>query len=374
MGLGEFLEGLISGLSEEERAEILAAASPEVATREPPPGSGGEDYAEGPGWAASPPEFSNASLTTENEFAQAKALLNDLYGIPATQAGTYINWYAQSFYNEHGDWPSAGELYSDSEFLSGAQRVRSGASALPTYFWGVDDEGNRTLYNNHTIVGPYPVPITEMAAIYGTEMPGRDGAGRLPLYLTPGGPPSLSSLPTFTMEQLLELFSSRPGGGGGGGGGGSVGPIFDRNLVIENITNKWRSLLLEEPGTVGQLADNYIAEAKAFARRGGSLSLETWTLGKIRDTGRYKTLYGKKPESLSEDQYIGQYRQTVTQFGMNEHESTRQIKAGMRSGAGIAGFAERVSGTSQAMLSNQGGWSQRFAQSVASMGLAGRMG
>jgi len=328
-----------------------------------------------------PPKYSVASTETAAEYAFAQTWLAAEYGIQEGDAGAYTNAYAQSYYAENGRWPTFADLYIDNDYRNGAARVASGANGLPQYFWVTDENGGRTLYDNRSIVGPYPMQvqlpesfmplrhfIEEQAALGPYERkPGMEYAGyvlRKPY-----------EIPVLTSEMLQEMFNrtAPPPTSGGGSGGGSAGPIFDKKLVMENITNIWRNLLLEEPGNVSTLADNYIMEAQAFARRGGSLNLETWARGTIRKTGRYGVLYGKKPESLSEDQYINQYRQAAGQFGLNEDWTSGQIEAGLSSGAGVAGFTERLAGTRKAMTASTGAWSQRFASSLGEMGLAGRM-
>ena len=292
------------------------------------------------------------------QYEGAQDFLRTFFGVQEGPGGLYINAYAENWRMENGGkWPTMDDLTGSSEFIQGATKIPTGAAYLPLTFWAPHPEtGVMTLYDNHSYTGPVPVE-------FDFTTPGHSAS--------PSGYSNLPILPAGYLERVLELGGvtappTRPGGG-------SRGPVFDRDLVIENINNVWRNLLIEEPGDTGTLADQYITQATGFARQGGSLNLETWIRKQVRDTRRYQTLYGKKPESMSEDQYIGQYRQSVGQLGINERQATKQIEAGLKSGAGVAGFTERVASTGQARLANQGTWSQRFAQSIQSMGAAGRV-
>ena len=390
MSLGEDLLKFLEGLGEEERKAILKA-------KEEGSAAAGASHEGGNTVVTTTtvevPKFSNATLDTELDYAKLKSDLALLYNLDATRAGRYIDAFAQQVFGggfsdtlatelsslpplnikglskeeiravvnerarlraeiieratlDKGIWPTYTQLINNEEFITGASRLGSGVDRLPTAFWFVDSEGNRTFYQNSSILGP--VPVEGIANISPTD------AGRIPL------------LTQEDIDLLLNRQKAPPGGGVG-----ARGPTFDRDLVIENITAIWRHLLLEEPANVGKLADNYITEAKAFARRGGSLNLETWSRNQVRETGRFATLYEKKPESQSEDDYINGFRGVVGQFGFNERASTRFIESGLTSGAGLQGFANRVGASRPASLINQGAWSQRFAQSVASLGALG---
>ena len=311
---------------------------------------------------AGPPKFSSDTPESIWEYGQTQMWLHDTYGIDDVDAGRYTNAYAQTIYDNTGEWPDLAQLYNDPDFRLGAARVATGANRLPDYFWVQDPEGNRTLYDNRSIVGAVPIesPTGDIYSSAIRDLTTHEGT----VLMAPTG------IPTYSDTEINALFNPQPVRPPGGG---ARGPVFDRDLAIENITNTWRNLLLEEPDNAGALAGAYITEATAFARRGGRLDLETWTRKKVRASGRYALLYGKKPESMSEDQYVGQYRQTVGQFGLGERPALRETEAGMTSGAGLAGFSERVGGGREAMLTQGGSWSQKFAASVNSLGALGRL-
>ena len=153
-------------------------------------------------------------------------------------------------------------------------------------------------------------------------------------------------------------------------GGGSRGPVLDKELIKENITNSWRFYLMDEPPNSNALADQYIAEHLAFARQGGSLDLSTWTLGKVRGTARYGTMYRRKPAEMSEADFINQYRGTADDFGLPTSITTQNIRSGMTSGASVAGFQKRIEYSRPVQA--RGGFGRKVANVVAQLGVLNR--
>jgi hypothetical protein len=179
--------------------------------------------------------------------------------------------------------------------------------------------------------------------------------------------------PWADWQAIMQSMSpiSQPSGGSGSGAGRTPA-AFDRAQLTEEATNRWRGLLLEEPdeATLNSLVSDYIAQANAFwMQDGGRLDYDTFVVNRVRAQDRHGYLYEKKPEFQSEAEYMGGFRQTVGQFGLNDRATLRETEAGAHSGAGLAGFGERVSRTSEARLANTGTYSQQFAASMAQTGI-----
>ena len=369
-----------------------AETPPQPGTEAPPATPGGtfiplSNYILGGSSPVDVPTYQNQMGAS---YAGAQDFLRMFHNVQEGPAGLYVNAFAENWKTTNGRYPTLNELITASGFADGAKRVVTGAAYLPPVFWAVNPEtGRYALWDNSTGIGPVPIEVPgpgsllEASNVFNRWFPQYQQVGEE--YTGPyaeggigygaGVDPS-RNIPVFSSEYLTAIFENAgaPGPtGGGGGGGGYSGPVFDRDLVIENIRNLWRNLLREDARNVEKLADQYIAQATGFARRGGSLNLETWARKQVRETDRYRLLYERKPESMSEDQYINQYSQAAGQFGLNEAWTDRQIESGMESGAGVAGFTERLAGTRKAMTASAGSWSQRFASSLGEMGLAGRM-
>jgi len=308
-------------------------------------------------------KYSTATPETSAFHSGVSSILSQYTGVSTTLTNDYVNQIAQQWYDQHGEWPDPVDLMGTEGFAWGATKLPTNSHVLPPFFAIQEEDGTLTWMDNRLSTGP--APVTSM-------LPWVNGITEI---ANPNNPDydwytaqNTTTLPRYLFQAILG--AGRPATSGGGGG---VGVQYDKKQVMEAINNQWRSLMLQEPSDTAGLADSYITAAQAFRRRGGNLDLDTWVRGKIRDTGRYRTLYDRKPSFQSEEQYINQYTQAAGQFGLNERWTSQQIESGMTSGAGIAGFTERVGGTSEARLSNMGGWSQRFAQHINSMGAAGRM-
>ena len=147
---------------------------------------------------------------------------------------------------------------------------------------------------------------------------------------------------------------------------------FDRAQLAEQVTERWRSLLLEEPdqATIDSIVSDYISQANAFwMKEAGRLDLDTFIVNRVRATTRYTYLYEKKPDFQSEGEYMQGFKQTTARFGLGSTATLRETEAGAHSGVGLAGFGERVGRTREARLTNAGTYSQRFAASMAQSGI-----
>ncbi len=178
----------------------------------------------------------------------------------------------------------------------------------------------------------------------------------------------------FTREQLIALVTAPPPRRRGSGRVGRPARAYDRDQLIESGTDRWKGIMFEDPdeNAVGSLVDRFIDKGSAFwMKQGGNLDFDTYIVNEMRKTGRYKSLYAKKDPYLTEEEWMGRYRGAVEQFGFGEQATRRETEAGLKSGAGVAGFTERVSRTRESRLQNQGGFSRSLANQMSQMGSMG---
>ena len=284
------------------------------------------------------------------------------------QYQTRVNRAAQEFYQREGRWPSALELQNDPTLNQYLYSSAMGFNQLPATF-AVDGEA----YYNDPWRGPQSLRgnVNEL------------GPGAIDAMLNDGTlnnsgqvvQPQVSWTRDEFMSVIGSLGSARGGGSGGGGGGGGRTPVaWDRDDLIEQANDRWRGLMLEDPGAdIEKLVDDYINKANSFwMSEGGRLEFDTFIVNKARDTGRYKQLYSRLPQHMTEEEYIAGFRQTAERFGLNQSATRRETVAGAQAGVGLAGFSDRVSRTREARNANTGGFSQQLAATFKSMpGLAG---
>lgn len=291
-----------------------------------------------------PPRFTTLLPQTRDSNAML-GMLQDTLGIGASDGNAFIDEWALQFFKQHGRWPTAADI--DDSFFIGATGL---VAELPQYF----TVGGTTYDNTSGIprslggAAPDDMPASPWQGTY-ADFPG--------------------DIPEFTMEDFQNLLGQyRPGGGGGGGG--RRAPVYDKEQIKEQVNEGWRYYLIEEAPNLDQLASRYIAAHSAFAEQGGSLDFSTWLLGEIRQTGRYQTLYGRKPAELSEGDFIDTYRGTARQFGLPTSQETAAIMSGMSSGASGEGFQERVANSRPVMA--RGGFGRKVANQIAQLGVLNR--
>ncbi len=121
------------------------------------------------------------------------------------------------------------------------------------------------------------------------------------------------------------------------------------------------------------IVQDYEKEAKAFWRRGGAtLDFDSFVLERLEQTGRWNTLYRKKPEHLSPQQYLSRFTNIAESAGLSDVATQRAITTGAASGASATGFQERLRGTREFQIRNTGSMGQRFAGQFAQLGALGR--
>lgn len=304
--------------------------------------------------AKEPPRFSGADPRTAFIADAMKAYATRNYGMGAELAGSFINYWAERYKTQTGEWPTQ----LDDSFHVGALSLVPTAQ-LPTFF-----TRNGTTYG---MINPktgerylYPVPLTESdISDYEVLRPDLDPADRvlmqrfgLPLVRRT---PTFEDLPELTDDDFLAIIQANTPKGPG-----RRGPVFDTAQLAEAVTNGWRHYLIDTPGNPDEIAADYVAEATAFASRGGNLDFQTWLLNTIRETDRYKTLYQRKPAELTEDDFIAQYRGTAESFGLDTTRTAGYIEQGMAAGASASGFRERLQ-NERAVQVNDSGFGRQVA-------------
>ncbi len=291
------------------------------------------------------------------DFVRTRA--KEQFGFPnLAMMNERIDWAATEWAKENGGRPpSPQELYSYPKFQNTMALLANGGSLMDNAFIWQDTETGlqHTVINNGFEWSELP------QGVVGTT-PGRavqDYFGNLRVY------------DDEALSQLLSNLSPISGGGAGSGAG-RADRAFDRAQLVDAATERWRGLLLEDPGETraGSIADEYMKEANAFwMREGGNLDYDTFVLGKIRGESRHKYLYGKKPGFQSEAEYMTGFRNVLAGQGINEQATLREIEAGASSGVGLAGFSERVGRTREARLTNTGGFGNQLAGNMAATGI-----
>lgn len=186
---------------------------------------------------------------------------------------------------------------------------------------------------------------------------------------------SRRALPFISNADLIGHLEPRSsGGGGGGGGGGAVRRdlVFDREHLISQVADTWRSWMLDpnEPPVdwIGSQVDEYVREARAFwAGQGGQLDFDTYIKGKLKAHDRYRHIYRFKEPSESEEQFLQKFAQPITQLGQTGDFTRAQTELAVTSGGSAAGQLERVMRTPE--VQGSGGFSRRLAQTLNSIGV-----
>ena len=332
-----------------------------------------------------PPEFATANPETEWQFNTLKNLLGaEPFRIDATDAGKYVNLWAQRYWEGHGnwvdqppdaegrpqdpvwegEWPDITDIYRDEGFWAGAIKIPTGAYLLPSMFTVVEPDGTRTLMDNRLSTGPLPIDAPGVQSLFNVSL-ARGGIGPWETGI-PREDVALPEIPREFLDMLMETFADR------GSGYGRAPIKFDRDQITESIRQAWHGLLLDDPVNPGNMADQYINQATSFYHEGGQLDLQTWTLNQIRESDRYQTLYKRKPNWMDEDEYLGRRQQIVQQFGFRPEVEKTQTEIGMETGVGLDALSQRLLGTREYMVANKGAFSQSFANMFAGLGSISR--
>ena len=78
------------------------------------------------------------------------------------------------------------------------------------------------------------------------------------------------------------------------------------------------------------------------------------------------TIFRNKPGGLTEEQFIGQFQQPISNLGLRAESALRQTETAVTSGGSVSEQVKRVTRTPEFQL--QGGFSQRLAQTLQGLG------
>lgn len=163
-----------------------------------------------------------------------------------------------------------------------------------------------------------------------------------------------------------------------GSGRGSIGRqprAFDRREIVESIRSTWEGILREpaDLAALEGLATDYINEAQAmWMGQGASMDLEAFLKEKLRAHARYRYLYEKLPAGMSEREYMARFDNTTAAFGLRETVARPAADQAAAKGIGQESFAQGLSKSRPVRRKGGGTFTQRFAQTLASMGGLGR--
>lgn len=288
----------------------------------------------------------------------------DLYEFDRVSDLTWrVNSLADLWKKEHGGlWPSISDMTQWDIAHNSIGTFAAGYSGLAASFTITQPDGTWIRYNNDPVRGPIASATQDTPDFEFIKTGVRSQ--------------HIDVIPQSDLAVILTGLSPirQPTGGGGGGRAAREPMAFDRRELAEAAIDRWRGLLLEEPddAVLDGLVSGYITDANAFwVNEAGRLDYDTYVTDRIRATERHGILYGKKPEFQSEAEYMGGFRQTVGQFGLGGRAALREIEAGATSGAGLAGFGERVGRTREARFAAGGGFSRQLANQMSQMGSLG---
>ncbi len=290
----------------------------------------------------------------------------DQWGFTAqSQYKPRLDFWIEEYREEFNDWPSYLDLQGWDRFNNSMYGLASGLTyvARDVPFFTHENQW----YSNDPFFGPQAVETTPggLTPSFLRTVGGADMSSAELQFLARHGQVAPEGPELADLSELLRSLS--PVRSSGRRGSGRQAMAFDRAHLLEQAQDRWRGLMLETPDAIEGIVDDYMSQANSFwMRKGGQLNFDTFLVNKMRETTRYKTLYGRKPQHQSEEEYMAQFRSAVGRFGLNPRAERREVEAGLQSGAGAAGFTERVSRVRE--VQNQAGFSQRLAQTVAGLG------
>lgn len=210
-----------------------------------------------------------------------------------------------------------------------------------------------------------------------TKMSLPDYMKTLILYSDPAaeGRTPTEPLPSISQSDLIDKLTSALGtGGGGGGGAGRRDLVFDRDHLVAQVEDLWRSWMLDpnQPPRdwIGSQVDAYVREARSFwSSKGGQLDFDTYMRDKLKSHPRFQEVYKYLPGNQTPEQFLSTFAQPISQFGQNADFTRQQTFQAITSGAGPAAQLERISRTRQVENAGAGGYSKKLAQTLAGIGV-----
>lgn len=278
-------------------------------------------------------------------------------GIPAAVAGDLANDLAAQYLAQKGTLPSVFDLLADPTAINRTAYTQSGLYALPPAFGVRQPDGTVRFYKNSPLQGLQLVTASSDDFGFGLK----EAAS--------------SRTPIFGADEVAAILASAgfgPDSPPGGGGAGSAAPVFDRDQLRESAATLWRGMLLTEPEDTDRHVDEYVTRATQFlVGEGGRLDFETFMLGRIRETPRYKMLYQNKAPGVTEQAHLAQYVNMVRDLGFADRRLGQLVEQGASSGVAPQGMADRLSKTGEVAAANPGRFSHQFANQISQLGIRG---
>lgn len=124
---------------------------------------------------------------------------------------------------------------------------------------------------------------------------------------------------------------------------------YDTTQLAGSVNDIWRLLLLESNPRAKQMATEYV-EAIVATRGEKAIDFETFVREKAKKTTRYKSIYRKKPDSHSEEQFLQPYFQAAQQRLRPQNAAGVAI-GGAQFGADASAFNERLNRSNENVTS-----------------------
>jgi len=146
----------------------------------------------------------------------------------------------------------------------------------------------------------------------------------------------------------LDFSVDLPGPGSGRTGSrGSAGPTaediraaYDLDELAKGANTLWQGWLLEDAQDPRGMARAYV---DAIVSTGGKQKIDftEFIRGRAKDTSRWASVYGRKPESMTEEQFLQPYFQAASQL-INPRDAANVAIQGAQFGASAQQFNERL--------------------------------
>lgn len=304
-------------------------------------------------------------------WTQVAQWTDDIWGITNnTMIRGRVDLAAEKFGQEEGRWPSATELVQFPVLQRYMNNLAAGFPFLPPQF-AVDGQ----VFLNDPLEGPKaltkagsPLPSQALLTDPGAIDQFVNESGGVETQNFRGLSVSSDELGAL-LRKVSPVRTRRSGGGGGGGGGGRADIVFDRNQLISSAKDQLRTLLFQDPVDVEKIVDDYTKQANAFWRsKGGRLDFQTFVEERGLDTARARALYRNKPDVMAPREYIAQFVNTASGFGLSADTTRQFVEQGARFNLSQEGFATQVSRSRESQVRNSGTFSQRFAAVGSQLG------
>jgi len=255
------------------------------------------------------------------------------------------------------------QLWASNGFVSGAAWLPVlQDNILPPAFNLVNEDGSMTIMRRDFLTG---LTADTRAGTGSRFAGGGDVVRSKPTEDEPDGLVLFnSSLPMINLADILPQKKPKTGTG-------RANRAFDTDQLTAGATDQYRYFLLEpDDAQIAQWVEDYKKEANGFWRnKGGNLDFETFIQGRIEGTGRFKSMYSKKPATVSTRDYVAQTRAVVGSFPqLTQGQQARETETTLRSGASAAGQAQRIANTRPVHAASGPSIAQRYAQTISGLG------